>query len=206
MSAPEKIATTSAPVHDLIGRRWSPRAFENRPVEPEKLRSLFEAARWAASSYNGQPWYFIVGTKDNPENFQKVLDCFVEFNQGWAKSAPVIALSVAGLKFQHNGEPNRHAFHDVGQAAANMATQATALGLSIHQMAGIDPENARRIFSIPEGFEAVAGIAIGYAGSPDSLPGQLKERELLPRERKPLDSFVFAGKWGEISPVVKQKP
>lgn len=192
MSAPEKTATTSAPVHDLIGRRWSPRAFENRPVEPEKLRSLFEAARWAASSYNGQPWYFIVGTNDDPENFKKVLDCFVEFNQGWAKSAPVIALSVAGLKFQHNGEPNRHAFHDVGQAAANMATQATALGLSIHQMAGIDPEKARKIFNIPEGFEAVAGIAIGYAGEPNSLPDQLKERELAPRERKPLDSFAPA--------------
>src|ERR1700691_4237213 len=131
MSGVKKTATTSAPVHSLISERWSPRAFANRPVEAGKLRSLFEAARWAASSYNGQPWYFIVGTKDHPEDYKRVLDCFVEFNQGWAKNAPVVALSVAALKFAHNGEPNRHAFHDVGQAVANLALQANALGLEI---------------------------------------------------------------------------
>src|ERR1700687_1608300 len=100
----QKKAETSAPIHDLINRRWSPRAFDSRAVEPAKLRSLFEAARWAASSYNAQPWYFIVATKDEPENYKKILDCFVEFNQGWAKSAPVLAISVAALKLDHNGE------------------------------------------------------------------------------------------------------
>jgi nitroreductase len=205
MSTLKKTATTSAPIHSLIGERWSPRAFADRPVEQEKLRSLFEAARWAASSYNGQPWYFIVATKNDPENYKRVLDCFVEFNQGWAKNAPVLAVSVAKLKFEHNGEPNRHAFHDVGQAAATLAIQAEALGLAVHQMAGILPDKAREIFAIPEGYEAVAGIAIGYPGEAHTLPDQLKERELAPRERKALDSFVFTAKWGKVSPIVGGK-
>src|SRR5580704_7062446 len=116
MSKLKKPAQTGDPIHQLITHRWSPRIFEDRPVEPEKLRILFEAARWAASSYNAQPWSFIVATKDDPENFKRVLDCFVEFNQSWAKNAPVIALSVATLKMPHDGSQNRHAFHDVGQA------------------------------------------------------------------------------------------
>lgn len=196
-------AETSSPIHDIVATRWSPRAFDSRPVEPEKLRSLFEAARWAASSYNAQPWYFIVATKDDPKNFQKILDSFVEFNQSWAKHAPVLALSVAGLKFEHNGEQNRHAFHDVGQAAATLAVEANSQGLQIHQMAGILPDKARELFAIPEGYEAVAGIAIGYPGKAESLPDQLRERENAPRARKPLNSFVFTGKWGQASPIVK---
>jgi nitroreductase len=204
MSSLKKPAETSAPIHDLIRHRWSPRAFDARAVEPEKLRGLFEAARWASSSYNAQPWYFIVGTKDDPESYNRVLDSFVEFNQGWAKQAPVVALSVAKLKFD-DGKPNRHAFHDVGQASANLTIQAEALGLSVHQMAGIDPEKARKLFNIPADYEAVAGIALGYAGDPASLPEELRKRELAPRQRKPLDSFVFSGQWGKGSPVVSPK-
>ncbi|MGH9698363.1 MAG: nitroreductase family protein [Candidatus Acidiferrales bacterium] len=195
-------ASTTSPVHDLIRHRWSPRAFDPRPVEPEKLRSLFEAARWAASSFNAQPWFFIVGTRADPKTYQLILDSFIEFNQGWAKGAPVVALSVAGLNFANDAKPNRHAFHDVGQAAANLAIEATAQGLAIHQMAGIDPEKARVNFAIPEGYEAVAGIAIGYPGDPESLSEALRERENAPRERKPLESFVFSGKWGEPSRIV----
>jgi len=202
MSALKKPAETSSPIHDLIRHRWSPRAFDSRAVEPEKLRSLFEAARWAASSFNAQPWFFIVGAKADAENYQKILDCFVEFNQSWAVSAPVLALSVARTKFEHNGAPNNHAFHDVGQAAANLALEAANLGLQIHQMAGILPDKARQIFSIPEGYEAVAGIAIGYPGDPGTLPDKLREQEHAPRSRKPLDSFVFTGSWGKVSPIV----
>ena len=202
MSTLKRPAETSTAIHDLIAHRWSPRAFESKPVEPEKLRSLLEAARWAPSSYNAQPWYFIVGTKDNPENYKRVLESLIEFNQGWAKNAPVLALSVAKLKFD-DGKPNRHAFHDVGQAAANLSLQAEALGLSVHQMAGIDPEKARKLFDIPADYEAVAGIAIGYAGEPASLPDGLRERELAPRQRKPLDSFVFTGSWGKSLPLRK---
>jgi nitroreductase len=204
MSVLIKPADTEAPIHDVLKHRWSPRAFDKRPVEKEKLHSLFEAARWAASSYNAQPWYFIVATKDDPENFERVLSCFVEFNQSWAKDAPVLAISVAGLKFLHNGEPNRHAFHDVGQASANLALQATSLGLQIHQMAGLLPEKAREVFGIPEGYEAVAGIALGYPGDSASLPNHLREREEAPRERKPLSSFVFSGEWGKPSKFVKK--
>jgi nitroreductase len=195
-------APTETPIHEILAHRWSPRAFDARPVEAEKLRALFEAARWASSAYNAQPWNFIVATKDDAANYKRVLECFVEFNQGWAKGAPVVAISVAGTKFQHNGEPNRHSYHDVGQAAATMALQATALGLQIHQMAGILPDKARETFHIPEGYEAVAGIALGYPGDPASLPDQLRERELGPRQRKPVSAFVFTGEWGKPSPLV----
>jgi nitroreductase len=200
MAAKPKPAPAAEPIHELITDRWSPRAFESRPVEADVLRTLFEAARWAASSYGAQPWSFIVATKDDPENYKRVLDTFVEFNQGWAKNAPVIGLSVANHKFAHNGQPNRHAFHDVGQAAANLALQATALGLQIHQMAGIDPEKARHIFGVPADEEVVAGFAIGYPGDPATLPDQLRERELAARERKPISAFVFTGKWGHAAP------
>jgi nitroreductase len=202
MTVSARPAHTSAPIHQIISHRWSPRAFENRAIEPEKLRSLFEAARWASSSYNAQPWFFIVATKDDAENYKRVLESFVEFNQEWAKNAPAVAISVARLSFD-DGRLNRHAFHDVGQAAATLAVQAAAVGLQIHQMAGILPEKARELFGIPEGYEAVAGMAIGYPGEPASLPDQLKEREIAPRSRKPLDSFVFSGKWGDVSPIVK---
>ena len=203
MGVSDKPAKTSTPVHNLISHRWSPRAFDAKPVEHDRLVSLFEAARWASSSFNAQPWYFIVAAKDEPENYKKILECFVEFNQAWAKNAPLLALSVAGLKFPHNGETNRHAFHDVGQAAANHSTQATALGLQVHQMAGILPDKAREIFGIPEGFEAVAGIAIGYPGEAAALSDQLREKEQAPRERKPLSSFVFEGTWGKPSPLIR---
>ena len=202
MTSFAKPAPASSPIHEIIKHRWSPRAFEDRPVEPAKLRSLFEAARWAASSYNVQPWSFIVATKDDSVNYKKVLDCFVEFNQSWAIKAPVLAISVAHLTFD-DGRPNRHAFHDVGQAAANLAIEATSEGLQIHQMAGLLPDKARQIFAIPEGYEAVAGIALGYPGDPSSLSDQLKEREIAPRTRKSLDSFVFTGTWGNSSPIAK---
>jgi nitroreductase len=202
MTSGARPAIVSSPIHEIISHRWSPRAFENCPVEAEKLRSLFEAARWSSSSYNAQPWFYIVATKDDPEAYKKIHDSFVEFNQGWAKNAPVLALSVAKTAFD-DGRPNRHALHDVGQATAALAIQASAMGLQVHQMAGILADKAREIFGIPEGYEAVAGIALGYPGDPATLPDQLKEREVAARSRKPLDSFVFTGKWGEVSPIVK---
>ena len=196
----EKWVQTTAPIHEVLARRWSPRAFDSRPVEPEKLRSLFEAARWAASAYNAQPWYFIVAVKDDPENFQRLLGCFDQFNQDWAKNAPVIALSVASLNFESTDQPNRHAFHDVGQATASLAMQAAMLDLQIHQMGGSLPGEARKVFGIPPGYEAVAGVALGYQGDPASLPDKLRQRETAPRQRKPLTSFVFTGHWGLAAP------
>jgi nitroreductase len=197
-------APAAAEIHDLISHRWSPRAFDPRPIPPKELKCLFEAARWSASSYNAQPWYYIVATKDDPENFRKVLSTFVEFNQSWAKNAAAVAISVAGHKMAHDGSQNRHAFHDVGQASATLALEAASHGMQVHQMAGINPEKAREVFGIPADFEAVAGIAIGYPGDPLTLPeGRLRDQETGARQRKPASEFVFTGKWGATSPIVK---
>ena len=198
----EHAARTEFPVHDLIRCRWSPRAFAGRPVEPEKLRSLLEAARWAPSSFNEQPWAYLVATREEPEQFARLLSVLLEGNRAWAQKAPVLMLSVAKLRFDHNGNPNRHAFHDVGLATANLVTQATAMGLSVHQMGGFDAEKAREVFAIPEGWEPVAAIALGYPGDASALPGRLRDFELAPRTRKPLEEFVFTGRWGQTSPVV----
>ena len=200
-----KRAATDFPVQELISERWSPYAFEDRPVPESDLRSLFEAARWAPSSYNEQPWSYVVATKDDPKQFQRILSCLVETNQVWAKAAPVLALGIVSLKFAHNGKPNRAAVHDLGLAAGNLLVEATARGLAVHQMIGILPDKARELFEIPEGCEAWTGIAIGYRGDPATLPDALRERDLRPRQRKPLSQFVFSGKWGNPSPLVVKR-
>lgn len=198
----QKPAPTDHPIHELLRLRWSPRAFDPRAVEREKLLSLLEAARWAASSYNEQPWSFLLATKEKPDEFARLLDCLGEFNQSWAKSAPLLMLSVAQRDFARNQKPNRHALHDVGLATAQLVIQAQALGLSAHQMAGFDTAKARAAFDIPASHEPVAVIALGYAGDPETLPDDLRERERAARERKPLTAFVFQGKWGRAAPLL----
>jgi nitroreductase len=195
-----KIITPDHPILDVLRKRWSPRAFADRPVEPTKLQSLLEAARWAPSCFNEQPWSFIVATKDNPPEYERLLACLVEKNQAWAKSAPVLMISVAAKSFAQTGKPNRHWFHDVGLAVSDLVTQATVLDLFVHQMAGFSPDKARQTYGIPETHEAVAAIAIGYLGDPNSLPDDLRERELKPQTRTPLKDFVFTGKWGDSAP------
>ncbi len=197
-----KIAQTQHPIHDLLKHRWSSLAFSNRSVEPEKLCCLLEAARWAPSSYNEQPWSFIVATQEDQTEYNRLLNCLVETNRQWAAQAPVLILSVAKHHFEGNGQPNRHAFHDVGLAVENLVTQAVALDLFVHQMAGFQVEKARELFSIPEGYEPVAAIAVGYLGNPQSLSESLRQRQLAPRTRKPLAEFVFTGSWGQTSPLV----
>jgi nitroreductase len=192
----EKLAETKVPIHEPIGRRWSPRAFSERPVEPEKLLSLFEAARWASSSSNEQPWAFIVATNADPKNYEAMLGVLVDFNRGWARKAPVLILTLAHTQFDKDGRPNRHALYDLGQAAANLSLQATAIGLATHPMAGFNVEAARQRFAVPEGWEPVSVIALGYPGDPGSLDDTLRQRELAQRQRKPLSSFVFSGTWG----------
>ncbi|MFH0351834.1 MAG: nitroreductase family protein [Chromatiales bacterium] len=184
------------PVHELISKRWSPYSFAARSVSDEDLRSLFEAARWAPSSYNEQPWRYIVAKKENAEEFQRLLSCLVEGNQVWAKAAPVLALGIVKLRFALNDQPNRAAIHDLGLATANLVVEATARGLCVHQMIGILPDKARAVYEIPEGHEPMTGIAIGYAGDPKALPEGLRERDLVRRPRKPLKEFVFNSKWG----------
>src|SRR5215831_7343715 len=198
----EKPAVTDYPIEEVLKRRWSPRAFADRMVEQEKLQSLFEAARWAPSSFNEQPWSFIVATKEQHQEHARLLSCLVEGNQRWAQLAPVLAVSVAKLNFEKTGKPNRHAFHDVGLAMGNLLVEATALGLFVHQMAGFSPDRVRGIYGVPEEFEPVAALALGYPGELEVLPEPLRERELGGRSRKPIVSFVFQSKWGEVSPIV----
>ena len=199
----EKKASPDYPIREPLAERWSPYAFEDRLVPNADLRSLFEAARWAPSSYNEQPWRYLVATKDDPEQFQRLLSCLVEGNQIWAKAAPVLALGVVSLRFALNAQDNRAAVHDLGLAAGNLLVEATVRGLFVHQMIGILPDKAREIYGIPEGFEAWTGLAIGYKGDPTSLPARLRERDLAPRHRKPLREFVFSGKWENPSPLVR---
>jgi nitroreductase len=198
----DKSADTQYPINDLLQQRWSPLAFSEQMVEPEKLCRVLEAARWAASSYNEQPWSFIVATKNNQGEFERLLSCLAEGNQEWAQNAPVLMLSVAKLHFERNGKENRHAFHDVGAASATLALQATALGLFLHQMAGFDVAKAREVYSIAEDYEPVAAIALGYLGDPNTLSERLLQREQAPRTRKPLEQFVFSGNWNQTSPLV----
>jgi nitroreductase len=192
----QKTASTDYPIHELLAARWSPYAFEDRSVGDFDLCSLFEAARWAPSSYNEQPWSYIVARREEPEEFKKLLSCLVEANQEWAKAAPVLVLGVVTLRFTRNNKENRAAVHDLGLAAENLV-------LDVHQMIGIEPHKAREIYSIPEQSEAWTAMAIGYRGDPAKLPKELEKRDLTPRKRKRLAEFVFAARWGDASPLVR---
>jgi nitroreductase len=200
----EKPADNAYPIHDLLRRRWSPRAFSERPVERDTLLSLFEAARWAPSSNNEQPWSFVMAVKDDEANYRRLFDCLKEGNKRWAFRAPVLALSVARLNFEDDGTPNRHAFHDTGMAVFSLVIQATALGLIVHQMAGYDVEKARKDLEIPAGHDPVAMIAIGYPGDPDQLPEPYRTREFRPRERKPISELLCEGSWGNVAPLLRE--
>ncbi len=197
-----KEATPDHPIHELITKRWSPYGYVDKPVAREDLLALFEAARWAASSYNEQPWSYIVGTREQPEQFERVLSCLVEGNQAWARAAPVLALGVISLTFKRNGKPNAAAEHDLGLASGNLCFEATKRGLYLHQMIGILPDKAREVFGIPDGYSAKTGLAIGYRAEPEELPEPLRERDLAPRQRRPIAEFVFGNRWGETSEVV----
>lgn len=201
----EKPAVTQYPIHDLLQRRWSPRAFADQSVSAAHLRSLLEAARWAPSSNNEQPWNFLIATKHDGSDYERLLGCLKDSNQLWARLAPVLAMSVAKLAFTDDGEPNRHAFHDVGLAVENLVVQATALGLMVHQMAGIYPDKVRTLYGIPDGYDVVAALAIGYPGDPAVLPERLRQREIAPRSRRPISEFTFAGRWDSPSPVVTEE-
>ena len=176
----------------IVHTRWSPRSFADRPVDPADLAKVFEAARWAASSYNEQPWRFLVGVRGS-EPYRKIFDSLMPLNQAWAKSAPILILGVSKTKFSHNDAPNRVALYDLGAASSYLTLQAAALGLATHQMAGFDPEAARKSFEIPENYIIGAVIALGYQGEPDALPNpQFVNQEVAPRQRKPLSQFVFS--------------
>jgi nitroreductase len=199
-----KKATTDHPVHELIAGRWSAYGYSNRAVPEADLRSLFEAARWAPSSFNEQPWSYIVARRKDEAEFERMLSCLVESNQRWAKEAPVLALGVAHMRLARNDKQNRHAFHDLGLATANLCVEATARGLVVHQMAGILPDRARESYGVPEDCEVATGIAIGYAVGPEEGVNSFEERDSKPRSRKPLKNFVFGGRWNEVSKLLAE--
>jgi nitroreductase len=194
MSNDAKRATPDHPIHELITDRWSPYIFEPREVEREKLLSCLEAARWAASSFNEQPWSFILAERTDEAEFNRMLSCLMEANQAWAANAGVLLLTVVAKSFSRNNNPNRVAQHDLGLAVGNLSLQATQQGLAVHQMAGVELSKARTIYSIPDSHEPVTAVAIGYAGDP-SQNESLAQRDQAPRSRKPLSEFVFTGGW-----------
>jgi nitroreductase len=199
---PGKYAETVSGVAELFRLRWSPRSFSARPVPPEILEAVLDAGRWAASSYNEQPWRFIVATKEDAAALQSLLSVLVPFNQEWAKNASVLILTAARNNFSHNESPNRHALHDAGAALAYMMLQATASGLQSHAMAGFDQAKAREVAGIPPEFQVGAVVALGYPDSPDGLSNeQMKQQEVTSRKRKPLSELAFKGHWGQ--PLVK---
>ena len=198
-----KPAESQYPLQPLIRDRWSPVCFTSKKIEPAVLGSLFEAARWAPSSYNEQPWGFCLATQDQPTEFAAMLGCLAEANQEWVKHAYGLVISVAKLAFDRNGKPNRHAFHDVGLATQNLFIEALSQGVSCHPMAGFDPEKARSVLSIPATHEAVAAIALGYSAEDLSgFPAGLRQRDEAGRQRKPLNQVVFTGAFGKPDPRI----
>jgi nitroreductase len=193
----EKTAVTEYSIHPILHNRWSPLAYAPEPVPPDALYSLFEAARWAPSSGNLQPWSFVVVTRQDAEAHARFSEILMGNNRVWAPSAPVLLLAVAQME-RKPGVPNTFALYDLGQAVANLSMQASALGLSMRQMGGFDREKARELFEIPAGYEPVTAIALGYHGSPEDLPEDLRGREMQARTRKPLADFVFHRRWGQV--------
>jgi nitroreductase len=194
----QKPAITRVKLHDIIQARWSPRAFDpDRQVGHDDLLALLEAAHWAPSCFNDQPWRFVVCNKAADETgWRNALSVLAEKNRRWAKNAPVLMLAVAMENFNHNGQPNRWAMYDTGAASVSLCLQATALGMSVHQMGGFDAEQAREVFKLPGDCRPMAMMAVGYQAEADVLDDDFKEAELAARSRAALNERFFAGQWG----------
>ncbi len=193
----EKPAKTSLNIHPIIKKRWSPRTFADKPVEKEKIQRIFEAARWAPSSFNEQPWRFMVGFKGDA-TWGKLHECMVEFNQIWAGKASVLILAIGNKKSAKGGD-NKVYEYDVGQSMAYITFQLEEEGLVAHQMGGFSKEKAVELFSIPDDHTPIAMMAIGYHGELDNLKPDFQEMEKAPRDRKPLSELLFADKFGDAA-------
>lgn len=188
-------------VHDLIASRKSIRAFGDKEIDDKNFVSIFEAARWASSSRNEQPWRFIAARKKDKESFHRTLSCINESNWQWAQFGAMLIVVLARKNFTSHPVPNNHAHHDVGLAIGNLVLQATSLGIYMHQMGGIDYVKVREVFEVPEEYDVISIIVGGYPGNNDSLPDKLRERELQPRHRKDLKDLVFESKFGKVNPI-----
>jgi nitroreductase len=194
----EKLAKTKYPILDVLTQRWTVRAFSDRLIEPQKLRRLFEAARWAPSSFNEQPWRFIIATKDQPEEFEKLMSCLLDKNQRWAKSGgvPFLMIALSKKTFTYDRRPNRAHIHDIGLALGNFVIQATAMDLHVCQLQGIHLRRVMELYRVPNDFEPTIGCAAGYAGDVNRLPEEFHERERRERTRADFKDFVFGGEFG----------
>ncbi|MEM7680884.1 MAG: nitroreductase family protein [Planctomycetota bacterium] len=198
-----RLAPTQHPILDAVRQRWSPRAYDPAArISADDLRTMFEAAAWASSSFNEQPWRFVLATPDDPQRFQAILETMAEVNQAWARSASVLIATIGKTDFSKNGDPNRCWQHDLGQAMAHLSLQAAALGWQVHQMAGVNLDALSNAVGVPEGFEPFTVSAIGRPGRAEDLPEPwMRKAETGPRVRKPLGEVVFAD-WGQPAPEV----
>ena len=187
-----KKTKTTYPINKLIEQRWSNRAFNPQIVETEKLNSILEAATWAPSAFNEQPWRFIVGQKGSA-TYEKIMTSLIEWNQKWASNANVLILNIARKNFTHNNKPNPTCEYDLGQAVAFLALEAVNQGLFSHQMTGFDAAKAAEAFSLGQDYKVVSVIAVGYYGDADALPADMLESEKAERERKDFKSVVMNG-------------
>jgi len=185
-----KNAKFDFPINDICKNRWSPRAFSNQKIEKEKLQSIFEAARWSPSAFNAQPWRFLIGYKDD-ENYRKIFESLVEFNQNWAGKAPILILNCYQLNFSHNLQPNNTAKYDLGQSVAHYSIEAVNQGLFTHQMTGFDAEKANLSFNLGEQITAFSVTALGYLGEVESLPEDMQKMERSDRIRMPQSDFIL---------------
>lgn len=192
-----KVAQPHYPIQEILAKRWSPYSFADKDVDIEDLLAILEAARWAASSYNEQPWRYLLARRSEPEAFAKLLSCLVEANQVWAKNAPVLLIGCVKINFSRNGKPNKAAYHDLGLATGNLSVEATARSLYVHQMIGIESERVRALYQLPADAEAVTALAIGYLGDSRNISEDLQARDKTKRSRYPIQQFVFENVWEE---------
>lgn len=185
--------TADYPIEPLILARWSPRAMSGEPITETERNTLFEAARWAPSTYNEQEWRFLHAMRDTPA-WDTFFGLLVEANQVWCRNAAMLAVIAAKKTFTLNGKPNPVHLFDCGNAFENLALQGTAMDLVVHGMSGFDYQKARTELAIPDDFEVVAMFAVGRHGPTATLPKELQDRE-TPSDRKPLDAIVCEGKF-----------
>jgi len=190
-----KEARSRYPILGLLRKRWSPRAFSDEPVEEEKLRILFEAARWSPSALNEQPWFFIAGLNGD-QTHQAIHGLLTATNRLWAGKAPVLVMACGSSRLKKDGAPNETFAYDLGQCVAHFSVQATGLDLYVHQMRGFDHALASKVFDLPGEVVALTVMAIGYLGDPAILHPRMQKAELTPRERKEADDFVFSLRFG----------
>jgi nitroreductase len=193
MVYPKKTTPLDTPIHDVIALRWSPYCLSEKALSDKEIAALFEAARWAPSSFNEQPWRYVYAVKGSADRAK--MDSLLLEGNNWAKSAGLLIISFYKPSFTYNGKENRHAFHDLGAASFALSLQAASMGIVTHQMAGFLADKANEVLGVPAEYVAGSMIAVGYPGDPKALTPELKKRDDAPRARKTVAAFAFKGTW-----------